>query len=131
MTIAGDAEDRKANQDAGDDGRVARDSILIAEIEDTTVIIDELGWPIAERGQMAPVVEAERRDREDGGHIGQLHQAMTIASYVTGLHDPSASKEAAPVDGKEHHSNATNYIDNAESVAFRPAFIRLIVFTAV
>ena len=56
---------------------------------------------------------------------------MTIASYVTGLHDPSAGKEAALVDGKEHDSNATIYIDHAESVAFRPAFIRLIVFTAV
>ena len=56
---------------------------------------------------------------------------MTSASQLTGLHDPSVGKVAAPVDGKAHHSNATIYVDHAESFALRPVFIRLIVFTAV
>ena len=67
MTVAGAAEDYQAGPDAEDDGRVARDSIFIAEHKETTVITVELGWPIAERGQTALFVEAECRDRDDGG----------------------------------------------------------------
>ena len=128
MTVVGTAPDHLANPEAEDEGRVARDSVVIAQIECTTVIILELGRPIlAERGKFAPRVEAEYADCNDSGQVEAAAAAMANASHEAGLHDPSAGKHAARVDGKEHHSCATKCIDHAESVALGPAIILLIV----
>ena len=130
VTVVGAAPDHLADPEDEDEFRVAPNSVVIAEIELTTVIIDELGWPAAERRQFAPYVEAKHSDRDDRGQVEAAAAAIANASHKTGLHDPSASKHAARVDGKEQHSRATKCIDHAESVALRPAIIPRIVCTA-
>ena len=131
VNVAGNAPCHLAAQETEDDVRVALDSISIAEIKSTIVIIDVLRWPIAERGQSAPRVEAEHAHRDDEGQVEADAEAMANASYETGLHFASADKHAQRPDGKEPHNRAAKCIDHAESVALRPAIIVRTVCTAV
>ena len=95
MTAVCAAPDHLADPEAEDEGCVVCDGVVVAEIKCTTVIILELGWPFAERGQFAPRVEAEYADRDDGGQVKAAAPAIANASQETSLQDPSAGKHAA------------------------------------
>ena len=127
MLAADAAVDHLDDPDYEDEGCVARDSLVIAEVQ---VIILELGWPIAERGQAAPRVEAEHGDRDDAGDVEAAAAASEHASPETSRHDPSADKHHERVKGREHHDSASERVDRAEAIAFLPAWIIHIVCLA-
>ena len=127
VTVVGTAPDHLADPEAEDEGRVARDSVVVAEIELTTVIIDELGWPIAERGQFAPRVEAEHGGRDDAGQVEAAAAGHANASSGTGNRGPSAEKHPPRVECKDHHRICRKRVHCAEVVACIPAWIALFV----
>ena len=127
VTVVGAAPDHLADPEAEDEGRVARDSVVIAKVKG---IIVKLGWPIAERGQAAPRVEAEHGDRDDAGEVEAAAAASAHASPETSRHDPSAGKHHERVNGREHHDSASERVDRAEAVALLPAWVIHIVCLA-
>ena len=124
MLAAYTAVNHLADPEAEDEGRVARDSVVIAEVKG---IIVELGWPIAECGQAAPRVEAEYGDRDDAGKVEAPAAASAHASVETSRKDPSADKHQERVKGRKHHDSASERVDRAEAVALLPAWIFHIV----
>ena len=124
VLAAGAAVDHLGNPEAEDEGRVARDSAVIAE---TKSIIDELGWPIAERGQFAPRVEAEYGGRDDAGQVEAAAAGHANASRGTDYRGPSAEKHPPRVDGKDDHRKCRKRVHCAEVVACIPAWIALFV----
>ena len=128
MAAVGDAKDHLGDPETNDKSRVARDSAVVAERINTIV---ELGWPVAERGQFAPRAEAEHGGRDDGGHVEAGAEASANTAKETRVHEPSAEEHQDRVAGEEHHSDASEGIDLAESVTPIPAFIICIVCTAL
>ena len=97
MLAADAAVDDLSEPEAEDEGRVARDSVVCAEVK---AIIVVLGWPIAECGQAAPRVEADRGHRDDQGQVEAPAAASAQANKETSRDDPSADKHQERVYGR-------------------------------
>ena len=128
VAAVGDAEDNLGDPEAEDEGRITRDSAVVAERKVAIVV---LGRPVAKRGEFTPRVKAEHGGRDDGCQVEATAAASANAGIETSMHEPSTEEHQDRVGGKEHHSGASERVDLAEAVALIPAFITRTVCSAL